>query len=171
MTLNLNSEINPEAFNKIVEAHNNLKDGEKLDIFFCSPGGDVDSMHAITTFLDINSETINLYGYGDLSSAAFLIFYRANCPKALLNGTTGMAHLVRITPRLVGDSNNWKELNDAKFILAWAKEMKKDFITFLEELGLSKDELDKVNKGEDAFFLPKRMQQFLKNQTDNAKHK
>lgn len=171
MVININEEIRPSAFDKIVIAFNQLKEDEKLDLFLCSPGGDVDTMQAIIAFLDINQDLVNLYGYGDLSSAGFIIFFRAACPKALLPGTTGMAHLVSITPRLVGDTSNWKELRDSKFLIQWTKEMKKDFLSFLKEVGLTEEELLVVSKGEDVFFLPKRMQQFLKNQIVNAEHK
>jgi ATP-dependent protease ClpP protease subunit len=170
MVINLNGEINSDLLDKAIHSFNQLKDGEKLDIFLCSPGGDIYTMEAIIAFLSLNADRINLYGYGDLSSAAFIIFFRANCPKALLPGTTGMAHLVRLTGTFVGDIVNWKDKSESKFNVEWTKQLKKEFITFLDTLGLTEDELTKVKKGEDVFFLYKRMDQLLRNQLNNAEH-
>lgn len=170
MIINLDGEISSELLDKAIHSFNQLKDGEKLDVYLCSPGGNVYAMEAFIGFLSLNADRINLYGYGDLSSSAFIIFFRARCPKALLPGTTGMAHLVRLTGTFVGDVVNWKDKSDSKFNIEWTKHMKKEFIQFLEELGLTEEELAKIKKGEDVFFLYKRMDQFLRNQLSNAEY-
>jgi hypothetical protein len=159
MVVNINEPITKDAFEKIILSFNNLKEGERLDIYLCSVGGDVSAMEAIVDFLDTNVDRVRLIGYGELFSAAFEIFFKSKCDRTLLSGTMGMAHFTGVNVNFLDEKRPNKV--DDKAYLQWSKIEKAGYVKFCESLGFNAKELERIRKGEDVWFQYDRLASFL----------
>jgi ATP-dependent protease ClpP protease subunit len=131
-----------------------------LRIYLNSPGGDVNSMIAIIDLINECQDAIELIGYGNLSSAAFNIFFAAKCKKQLLPYTDGMAHLpsssLRVDARgkVIGDDYMLAGLKSVK-------DLKNLFFKLFKELSFTPEELKLINDGKDVYFTHKQMLELL----------
>lgn len=160
ITIDITEAISPEAFGKVIKAYNDLKLEETIDIYLNTSGGDPESGDAIVDVINNNANVTNLIAYGKICSAGFDLYFKARCPKRLLDGTIGMAHLARVEMEnfTVNDS---KEKVQAGFYKNWWNEDKKKRLKFYEDLGMEKKELLKIKKGGDVYFSNNRLLELL----------
>lgn len=154
--------IDQEAFSKITRAYNELELSEPLIIYLNSQGGDPDIADAIVDVINSSdgpNPTI-LIAYGKIFSAAFDLFYKAQCTKRLLDGTIGMAHLseIEMDSFIVTDT---KDTISASTLRKWWAEDKKKRLSFYEKMGIEKKDLMKIKKGEDVYFQHERLLELL----------
>jgi hypothetical protein len=165
MILNINENIGKESFDKIVSAYNTLKEGESLEVYLCTGGGEIAELEAIVHFLSTN-DRVSLVGYGELCSAGFDIFFRSTCTKKLLPGTMGMAHFTGVIVNFLDEKRPRKV--DDKAYMEWTRKSKLDCISLYTKLGFTKKELEQIKKGNDVWFQYDRMLSFLKNAEHNT---
>lgn len=161
MILNLTKPVNDEMFTQLCQAVDDCIQKEtSLRIYLNSPGGSVDSMIAIIDLINECHEAIELIGYGELTSAAFNIFFAAKCEKRLLPYTVGMAHFpsseLRIDARgkVIGDTYMLAGLKSVK-------DLKSLFLNLFKKLDFSKEELKLINDGKDVHFTHRQMTELL----------
>ena len=163
MILHLAGEINGEKVDKLIDAINifNKQPNDKLNIYFRSDGGDVESQTAIIHLINSNSANIHLIAYGIIYSAAFFIFFNCKCERTVLHGTVGMCHYARVGIE-VGDNNKGYYSSD-KANQSWAKEENMWVLQFCIQLGMSVKEINLIKKTQEVYFQVERLQELLEN--------
>lgn len=161
MILSINTEINNEVLDRLVRTYNELKENEKLEVYFSSEGGDVEIGEAIIDLINEHADITSVVGYGTISSAAFDIFFRITCPKSILISTLGMAHSMRVELDKY-DLSSKTDQQEFKAQKEWAKEHEKYRLDVYEKIGLNKKELTDIKKGNDVYFQFNRMIELVK---------
>lgn len=161
MIVNIIGEIGNEAFEKLISVYNELKEGQTLTIYLHSGGGSVEAMESIIDLITTNKDKTTLIAYGEICSAAFDIFFRSNCERDILRGTTGMAHYTGINVNIISKT---KVNKSDKGYVEWNKIEMAYCLKFYEKLGFNKSELKSIKEGKDVFFQTGRLVEFLNNQ-------
>lgn len=166
MILSLNGPINEDMFKILVEGVNlfsekHKDDKEKLLIYMDSSGGDVSVMFAMIDIINNHKSFIELIGNGKLYSAAFFIFYTVKCPRKLLPGTMGMAHLIRATIDIVGNKGYY---DSDKALQKWTTIQNKWSMDFFKDLQFTAKEMIIVKKAEELYLQTDRLIEFLDKQ-------
>lgn len=165
MILNINESISNAVTDKIINSLNQLKPGEKLFIYLCTEGGDVEVAESIVHIINNNVDIIEMVGYGKLYSAGFNIFFRCLCHKIILHGTVGMCHYSYIAVNL--NENGTVSDKADRMNKMWLKNQRQYTIEFCKNLNMTEKEITEIKKGGDVYFLFNRMQDFLKVQQQN----
>lgn len=159
MVIDISGEISQEAFGNLIRAYDSLQNDDILRIYINSTGGDPSFADAILDFIE-NNKVVEIIAYGKIYSAAFDIFYKAKCPKRIVNGIMGMAHLSRIEMANFTVTDN-EEISQASNYKNWWNQDKLNRLKFYEEIGMTKKELSKIKKGEDVYFQHERLLELL----------
>lgn len=167
MILSLSGEIIQDSFEKLIKSINELKEKEKLIVYFNSDGGDVGYMRGIIDLINQNVDLIEMVGYRELLSAGFDIFFKTNCHKILLPGTIGMSHISKGIVQISEDSNTVPSYKKA--LKEFLNQEKVNAVQFYKSLGMASGEISKIIRGEDVYFQPKRMNELLNYQKSNAR--
>lgn len=161
MILHLEGDVNTEMVNALANALN--ANEEPITIYLCSPGGSVSSEQLLIHLINTNAERITLIGYGGLQSAAFTIFFKAECPTALLPYTIGMAHQAYGLFQI--NEKGLPKDNEDKFYINSLKAHHKEEMAFYKSIGLTAEELKCISEGNNLYLPYKRMYQIWKNRT------
>lgn len=159
MILKLNENISDETVDKVVSFYNNTQ--EKAVIYFSSSGGNYFAMETIVDLINSHKEITTIIGYGLLGSSAFELFFTVECEKRIIGGCNGMYHQSYIAIEM---SEKWKPV----YVEGKAKEkylkgyMNQQTTLLCEKLGFTKKEKLEITKGNDLYFQPERMKEFLK---------
>lgn len=156
MIINLNGKIDNELFQILVDGINqSIEKNEQIVIYFCSEGGSLDYTEAILDLIEIFADRILLIGYGFLYSSGFMIYHFSKCQKKLLNPTVGMIHLPYYS-NILNIKGEQKD-DSSKFDFECGKVMVEKFMKDLKNIGLTKQEIKKIEDGKDLYFSYKRM--------------
>lgn len=141
---------------------NGLEKQQNISIHISSCGGNVEAEKAMLHIINSQPERFTIVANGEISSAAFGLFYRCNCAKTILPGTIGMYHLARTSIEI---SLNGKGFFDAdKFHLKNFRKGFKEELVWCESLGISARDIELIAKGHDVYFTTEQLQEFLNNQ-------
>jgi ATP-dependent protease ClpP protease subunit len=90
--INFEGEINEESFNQFLSNMEEAEGSESIEFWISSSGGD---LHISEAMLDILHRTPNveLIAYGDLSSAAFILFAQFKGEKRILPYAQSLIHV------------------------------------------------------------------------------
>jgi ATP-dependent protease ClpP protease subunit len=160
MIINLTGPVDDSMVNVLINGLNNKEDSIHY-IYLKTEGGDVTCQDAIIHLLSENSERCVLIGYGYLYSAGFNIFYKSECPKALLPDTLGMAHFAASFLRITETGKPNMSDPDA-FYLKNLKITKSTTMKFFKSLAFTEQELTEVSNGNEVWFNTKRMNELFK---------
>jgi len=159
MILSISGEIGEDSLKELVDGVNSLPDGDNLDFYLCSGGGEFPTMLTMLDILQSNKEKITLIGHSELASAAFSLFFLAECPKRLILGTIGMMHLA-VTPIMVTEKGRMANVGkvQVKYMASFIRGMKE---TLCVKLKMTSKEIKEINRHEgEMWFSPERMQEF-----------
>lgn len=160
----LNDSLKKETINEII-AFLNENDGE-LGIFFDSPGGEQSVAMILNRIFSEQKERITLIASGDLSSAAFFVFFMFTGKREILDLTVGEWHMSRTDIEMFSNGKIKGEWN--KFCRKRVKEYEEKFIkSFNKKIGLSDKEMKDFYNGEDIIFDAQRMREIITKQHDN----
>lgn len=157
-TINIDGEIEKEVFDKLVEFYNDLGDSYAR-IYLSSHGGATSTGEVIVDLVNENAEKTTLIGYDNLFSCGFSIFFMSKCNKYLLNDCVGMYHQ-SIVP--IDMNEFWKpkatDVAKKKYMTEFMR-VSTEQVCF--SVGMSDEEIGKIRDGEDVYFYPDRMREFL----------
>lgn len=159
--ISIDGDISKESLEEIIEAYNELDDGEYLFVYLFSSGGRPEYAEAIIHLINENCDRTVLVAFGEICSAAFDIFFRSICERKILPGTSGMAHFCRVP--VVTIKNNSALGETEKNNIAWSKTDAKRKLDFYAFIGFTKKELRTVETGKDIWFTDERMKELLNN--------
>jgi ATP-dependent protease ClpP protease subunit len=157
----LSDNICKESFEKLVQAYNNMADGDTIYIYLNSVGGDCSFMQAVIDIINQNCDITVLIAYGEIYSAAFEIFFRTVCERRILPGTSGMAHFSRLPVWIVREGVPMDEWS--KYFTKWANEDFKRTVSYYQALGFNKLESKSLKENKDVFFNETRLRTLLRN--------
>jgi Clp protease. len=152
-----NIDFNEEILEKVITAFN--QNSEIVTIYLRSGGGRVSVMTAILDIINTNPDRFELVANDYIASAAFILFFKANCKKRILPNTFGMHH--QMTTK-ISVNESGKAYYD--YDLAELKRMeidKKESQDFNYRIGLTKKEIKKYEKDYDLNFQYDRLLQML----------
>lgn len=161
-----NEAFESKMLESLIQAINDSKKEEKIEIYLFSKGGKCSIESAMTHIINSNPEKFKIIGYEYLASSAFNFFVKAKCEKELLKGTIGMYHLAVISLDYNDKMKTVDGIDDA-----YIKKMKTidqpGNLEFMKQCGFTKKEIKKVNQGQDLFFQVSRMQEIVNNYSLN----
>lgn len=164
MILNLRESVSDEMFNKIISAYNSLKDEEKLEIYLNTEGGDMEAAEVIIDFVNQHRDRTILIANGTIFSAGFYIFFRSNCERRIVTGTTGMCHLIRVSIEYGEHDKPYYKID--KVNKDWLLAQRQWTDRLCKKLGVTKEEIKKIDKGKEVYFNYKRLNELLENARD-----
>lgn len=160
MIIHLEGEVNSVMFDKLSYLFSKTKGSELIKIYLSSDvGGYTATAEAIVDLINSNSQRITLIAYGAIYSAGFIIFFKSSCKRVLLKDTTGMAHF-SYQPIDINETGNPSSSYD-KFAKQEMKKSKTHTLNFLTELGLDKQELNIIKKGDELYMSYDRLKELL----------
>lgn len=164
MILNINEAISKDTVDKLSITLSNLKQNEKLFLYFSSEGGEVNSAEAIIHIINNNIDLIELVGYGDIMSSGFEIFFRSKCYRILLPNCLGMYHQGSIKIDVNEGSNPYQTRDKAD--KEWMRSQMEQTLKLCNSLKMNEKEITSIKRGKDVYFQYNRMLDFLKVQQD-----
>lgn len=155
MILNLSGEVNYEMLNQLVRSLNDLRQGDRLHIYFTTDGGQVDVAESIIDMVNKNKEYIGITFYGEVFSSGMYIFLKATCEKWILPDTTGMYHYSwqEVTIKEGGKPSSSYDI----FCMKEMKKAKNRTIEYLKTTKLTDKEINAIRAGKDVYFSYERM--------------
>lgn len=155
MILHLSEEVNYAMIDNLAKSINSLTKEDILHIYFTSTGGSPDVSEAFIKIVNLHKESIVIHFYGEIFSAAMIIFMKCDCKKEVLPDTRGMYHF------------SWQQLTIAEggkptdtydiFSLSEMKKSKLRTIEYLSTTKLTAKEITSIKKGKDVYFSYSRM--------------
>lgn len=161
MILNLHESVSDEMFNKVIIAYNSLKEEENLEIYLNTTGGEMNTAEAMIDFINQHSANIILIAYGEIYSAGFFIFFKANCERRIISGTMGMCHLIRTSLEYGEHSKLYYEVDRSN--MRWLSSQREWTSKFYKKLGMTNKEVKKIDAGKEVYFTTKRLNELLEN--------
>lgn len=136
----------------IQELINELKDFEDIDLFFSSHGGEIDAMDILIHYLNLRKDSIIIYPYFQLQSAATKLFTDFQGQIIIKEGILDFL-VFHKTDREIYTLRK-QDISSDKLLEITNNENKKTAIK-LKTLGLNKKQIKKFNKGQDVILFPK----------------
>ena len=135
-----------------------MKENEILQIYLCSPGGSLDDCFVTIDMINQYKDNIVLKAFGEISSAAFIIYFQVKCKKYIMDYTIGMVHYAYMS---VPSNQGGDVVPDGLDTFSYNElvKYKDEFINFYKALGFNKRELDFLKKGKDVHFSTERLRE------------
>lgn len=150
MIISITGEVGPDTLEGLIKAYNDITEKDTLEIYLNSLGGSVASAEAIIHLINKNNDRTTIIAYGEISSAAFDIFFRATCDKFILRDTYSRIHNIVNTQDF------------EKMPIPWVKEYNEASAKFFEKLGIKKSEILKIKKGQEVYLTFDRLIEMLR---------
>lgn len=136
----------------------NSNGGEKR-ILISSDGGYYQVMEAMLHLINADWDNITLVAYNRIYSSAFELFFRAKCHKRLAGGVVGMFHQGELGIQINEFGVKGREATaKEQYIKTYMRQQTKDLCG---DLSMTFEEIKDLEDGEDVYFSPERMNQFL----------
>ena len=136
----------------------NSNGGEKR-ILLCSDGGYYQVMEAMLHLINTEGESITLVAYNRIFSSAFEFFFRAKCRKRLAGGVIGMFHQGETAIQVNEFGNRGREAQAKEhYMKTYMRQQTHDLCC---ALSMTSAEVGDLVSGEDVYFSPERMNEFL----------
>ncbi len=156
-------DINFDSLERFTEVYNRYMRGEinYIHMYLCSDGGDIHAMEVMIDMINDMGTNIGITAFGHVASAAFQLFFRAECPCRILPGTLGMMHQSRMN-LLISESGKTPHAMDIAYQKYKFKYAKDTTVALSEFLKFTKKELNEINNSKDVWFSFERMQEMLR---------
>ena len=163
LTLAFSDVINFSSLGSLIELIEDREDKKEktIDIYFNSCGGDFDAKQAFIDYfkrLKENGYRITLISVGDISSAAFEIFFCQHVERRILNMSWSAVHLPY-------SHKNINELSNNQCEIFRREQLEKHFPSILEwftSLGFSNKEIKLLKEWKDIYLDTNRLQEIDK---------
>ena len=162
----IHNKIDTDAFRGLVDFLND-HDGP-VTIYLSSSGGDEHIMHCMLDAMTSRVDDITLIGSGHLFSSGFDLFFLFSGKRVLLPSVLGMCHLCRVGVEISETGKMYYSQDEAmrKYVMQYASI---NTIELLNTLGISEKDRKKILAGDEVYFLPAQMEEFLNNSQKNKK--
>ena len=141
---------------KINEA--NDKGDTKIVIYLNSIGGEYHVMEAMLDIINSTPEKFELVAYGQISSCAFILFFRSMCVKYYAGGVLGMYHKVSWEIPQSDKDNLRLKKHINKYLEGYCKDVS-NYLCY--KLKFTAAETKDFIAGKDVYFSVERMEEFL----------
>ena len=152
-------EITNTSTQDFIKQFNSIDKTIPFNIYINSEGGDIAHADVIIDLINQYSELITLTAVGQISSAAFNIFFFTNCKKQVLPQTIGMCHSSWTSVYFNETGKPITEFD--KLVVQEMKRAQSVNLDKLKDLGLTPTELKKVKAGKDCYFTDIRLKELL----------
>lgn len=151
-------------YNLICQVEEAVKESNDIDIYFSSDGGIVKNAYMLLDYFskftkkNTSNPNINIIIDGEISSSAFVFFISCCCSRAVLDNAVAKVHLCtqELSTRDMLDPNSVKS-NYHKD----TQRMNKEWLSFWSKIGFTKQELNRLKKGEFIFVGDKRLREMV----------
>lgn len=160
----LEGKVDTNMLKQLIEIVKEARDrNEQTTIYFNSQGGDMTVIDPIVEVLDSHSDIIELVAFCEISSSAFIIFFKTTAPKRIMEDTVGCIHngYMNVDKDSMGNLKN----EYASFLYKELRANSKHVLTFYKNLGVTEVELAQIGSGKDIFINSKRLKEFLNGKT------
>jgi hypothetical protein len=158
-TINIKEAITNDTVDKLVSFFNE-HEKQNITILLNSAGGEVPAMDALLSLINKRANSITLLAYGEVSSAAFFLFFNAKCKKDIIGDCLGMFHLSYGSYDI--DSRGRPVFKPDKASMLRSKNFTHNrTIELCKSLSMTRSQISKIEKGDDVWFQPDRLKQFL----------
>lgn len=165
----IDSEFNPELLKRAVEFFNSLETADEVTIFIDSEGGDAPVLFSMLKMINAVGHRIRLVVTGQICSAAFLLFYLAQCKREIMPMAFGMHHLPAQKIEIM--SNGRGAGKEMEWLIDERKKDMPFIMRFNESIGMSEEDQKKVYDGQDVYFSQAELLNFLSFQEKNQPDK
>jgi len=135
----------------------------KIKIYMSTPGGDISLSEAVADYINnIFAEGMNIeiVCVGQISSAGLVMLLELDCPVRLLSPSFAIFHLATRDLDYRDQLSLFSSTNYKKDMLEYYNNK---MLNKLKDLGVNKDRLERVERGEDILFNIEELKQLLKN--------
>ncbi len=158
-------EVNYELTTLFITTLNEMNDEGELTFYFSSRGGSITAENIILDLIENTNTEVTMVVVGEVYSAGFSLFFKANCKREILPGTIGMMHSAQVDVTLNHHGNPTYHEG-----VAYKKMLQTEDKLFAKELcdvlGMTPLQKKKVMRGDDVYFITEEMRKFLKNSED-----
>ena len=143
-TVIFHQELNEQAVTNLINDLDNID--EHINLYFTSPGGSIIYYRPLIDYLNGRSDEITLIANWEISSGAFVVFFKFEGEKRILPNTTAMIHLTtaNLDARDLLIESSKSQIVHAKLQRLWVDEL-----GFYNCLGIRMEHLNKLRNGED----------------------
>lgn len=157
-----NGDIDEQNVQVFIGNFNTLDHTQPINVYLNSQGGHLSEGQILRDVLETNGHAITLIASGEISSAAFDVFFNSRVAvKRVLPDTFGMVHQGTYPAALHENGHPTSDLYD--IYKNQAINSYKKNILILKKLGLTEDELTRYKEGKNVYFSSKRLIQLLQN--------
>ncbi len=156
-------EINPETVNNCIEKIDSFGldlEKDELHFFINSQGGDIGSASVLSMYLSNKYKILTIIATGMIASSAFdIVFGTSSKDKVIAHGAIGLVHIVSAE---ICDRST-KDISSYEYFLK--KNMEKESLEYcewLDKIGLTPNEVAKVQTGKDLYLSYERLRELLK---------
>ena len=143
-TVIFHQELNEQAVTNLINDLDNID--EHINLYLTSPGGSIIYYRPLINYLNSRKDEITLIANWEISSGAFIVFFKFEGEKRILPNTTAMIHLTTadLDARDLLIDNSKSNIVKQKLKLLWCDELE-----FYRDLGLDEYCLD-IGNGKDV---------------------
>jgi hypothetical protein len=134
----------------------------KIVIYFSSSGGSLTHADLLLSYLNSLHNNIILLAFHQISSAAFKVFFEFKGLKDIMDNTFSVIH--KGSKNLIARDLDNTDSFDFFMTNKMMPVMNTQVTKLYKRIGLSKTELQKVNKGKDLMLHTERLRKILRNQ-------
>lgn len=162
-TIYFDDEIHYESVTLLIKKFEELKlvDDEKIYLYFSSNGGIIDDGKVLIDYINNSWFRNNLImvASGVLFSEGLNVFLETKTKKRIFDNIMILFHIPTSFIDYREEQNSESTTQVQKKQL---EKMKKEFLVFCKQCGLSKNEIEKLNKGEDLCYTESKLKDICK---------
>lgn len=155
--LNQSNEFYYDSVNKLRQPH--------VTIFISSGGGSGAASEILISLINSEPERFRVIAVDHIQSAAFRFFFEVECDKCILRDCIGMYHISRQEMEMGFNSQPYFQVD--KFLLKNYPDFMKRDLEWCDRLGMTAAQIEEIAKGNNVYFTPEQMQEFINKQKDD----
>lgn len=156
----INDRLQFETVSKLIDFFNENND-EKVTIYLQSCGGEVRCTWLILDLIKSRKNNVKLVATHEISSAAFALFFLAECEREILPDTDGLWHSGSTSISLDHRKKGVYTI-DEHVLKVMPKREKVNTLNICKLVGMDDKTIKKIMMGKDVWFDTEQLNQFLR---------
>lgn len=160
--ITFDSEINAESIGAVMDncqKYIKIDENSKILIYFSSGGGSIAHADLFVDHLNQIKDNVILHAFGRISSSAFYIFFKFQGEKYIKEHTYATVH--RGSKEINSIEMFDKESFDYFMLHKIIPKMDKAMINLFNDLGFTREELERIHDGRDLYLDTKKLKILL----------